>query len=121
MKRILVIEDDRELRTMLCEHLSEAGYTVTEAADGVEAAALLRANEFALVITDIYMPNRDGLETITELHQRYPGTRIIAMSGHPTKQTMLAVAAKLGGARTIQKPFLPQEMLDLVKAVLNGA
>ncbi len=113
---------------MLCEHLSDAGYSVTEAADGVEAAALLRANEFALVITDIYMPNRDGLEMITELRQRYPAARIIAMSGHPTKQTMLAVAAKLGGARTklggartIQKPFLPQEMLDLVKAVLNGA
>jgi len=106
---------------MLCEHLADAGYTVTEAADGVQAAALLRANEFALVITDIYMPNRDGLELITQLHLRYPGSRIIAMSGHPTKRTMLAVAAKLGGARTIQKPFLPREMLDLVKAVLNGA
>jgi two-component system response regulator (stage 0 sporulation protein F) len=116
--QVLVVEDDGELRKVLCESLSRAGYGVTEAADGAQASALLRAKPFDLVITDLYMPKRDGFEVIIELRQRQPSAKIIAISGHPTRQRMLPAAAWLGARRTIAKPFTPQEMLELIKEVL---
>ena len=116
--QVLVVEDDGELRKVLCESISQAGYAVTEAADGLQASAILRAKPFGLVITDLYMPKRDGFEVIMELHQSRPRTKIIAISGHPTRQNMLPAAAWLGARRTIAKPFTPQEMLELIKEVL---
>ncbi len=116
--QVLVIEDDGELRQVLSESLSRAGYAVTEAADGLQASAILQARPFDLVITDLYMPQRDGMEVIMELRQRQPSAKIIAISGHPTRQRMLPAAAWLGAARTIPKPFTPQEMLELIKEVL---
>ncbi len=103
---------------MLSESLSRAGYAVTEAADGLQASAILQAKPFDLVITDLYMPQRDGMEVIMELRQRQPSAKIIAISGHPTRQRMLPAAAWLGARRTIPKPFTPQEMLELIKEVL---
>ncbi len=116
--QVLVIEDDNELRQVLCESLSRAGYAVTEAADGVQAGAILRAKPFDLVITDLYMPKRDGFEVIMELRRLQPSAKIIAISGHPTRQRMLPAAAWLGAKRTIAKPFTPEEMLELIKEVL---
>ncbi|SRR6266568_6445705 len=116
--QVLVIEDDNELRQVLCESLSRAGYAVTEAADGVQASAFLRAKPFDLVITDLYMPKRDGFEVIMELRQLQPSAKIIVISGHPTRQRMLPAAAWLGAKRTIAKPFTPEEMLELIKEVL---
>jgi DNA-binding response OmpR family regulator len=101
-----------------CESISQAGYAVTEAADGLQASAILRAKPFGLVITDLYMPKRDGFEVIMELRQIRPRTKIIAISGHPTRRNMLPGAAWLGARRTIAKPFTPQEMLELIKEVL---
>jgi len=106
------------LRQVLCESLTQSGYNVTEAADGDQASGLLRAEPFDLVITDLYMPKRDGFEVIMELRQSRPRVKIIAISGHPTRHHMLPAAAWLGAKRTIAKPFTPQEMLELIKEVL---
>src|SRR5216684_2067932 len=96
--QVLVIEDDSELLKVLCESISQAGYAVSEAADGLQASAILRAKSFGLVITDLYMPKRDGFEVIMELHQSRPRTKIIAISGHPTRQNMLPAAAWLAAS-----------------------
>src|SRR2546428_4107169 len=117
--QVLVIEDDGELRKVLCESISSAGYAVSEAADGVQASAILRAKPFDLVITDLYMPKRDGFEVIMELHRSRPRTKITATPAHPPRRNMLPAAAWLGARRTIAKPFTPEEMLELIKEILD--
>jgi DNA-binding response OmpR family regulator len=73
-----------------------------------------------VVITDLYMPNQEGLETIRELRSRFPTVAIIAMSGRPTAETMLSIAQKLGAVGVLQKPFVPQELLAAVTKALHG-
>ena len=85
MKRILIVDDDAELRDMLCATLSEAGYEVATAADGTEASAILRTKRPEIVITDVYMPSKDGLEILLDLRQHFPDIKVIAMSGGKRK------------------------------------
>ena len=81
MPNILVIEDDVQVRTMLRIMLEEAGYEVQEASDGKEGLSLFRQKHFDLIITDIIMPEKDGMETIIEMRHDYPDVKIIAISG----------------------------------------
>jgi len=119
MRSILVIEDDENLRELLEQLLTAAGYNVRTAADGKQGASLCQATPPDLVITDIYMPNRDGLEVIMDLRQHCPQTRIIAISGQITTKNMLPAASTLGAVRTLAKPFQPQELLAAVEEVLR--
>ncbi len=120
MRSILVIEDDSELRQVLQLTLASAGYEVRTAMDGKEAEARFRSQAPDLVITDIYMPNKDGLEVIMELRASFPHTQIIAISGQVTNKNMLPVASALGAVRTLRKPFLPGELLQLVEEALSS-
>jgi len=120
MRSILVIEDDANLRLVLEQMLTAAGYNVRTAVDGKQGTTLCRATPPDLVITDIYMPNRDGLEVIMDLRQHCPKTRIIAISGQITTKNMLPAASTLGAARTLAKPFQPQELLAAVEEVLRS-
>src|SRR5258706_3132013 len=96
MKRVLVIEDHSALRQLLCETLVQAGYDAVGAADGREASALYQANVPQIIVTDIYMPNRDGLETIIHLREHFPEVKILAMSGGVSKSHILEVARTFG-------------------------
>jgi CheY-like chemotaxis protein len=118
MARILVIDDDTEMRAMLEQTLRSAGHEVALAEDGKQGVALYRAQPAALVLTDLFMPNREGLETIIELRKDYPGILIIAMCGKPGAGGLLSIAQRLGAARVIQKPFHPHELLQAVEEVL---
>ena len=118
MRSILVIEDDEDLRRMLQQALASAGYEVRTAKDGKEASSLYQAQSHELVITDIYMPNKDGLEVIMDLRANFPKTKVIAISGQITQKNMLPVASTLGAVRTLAKPFTPQELLKVVEEVL---
>ncbi len=118
MARILVIDDDAELRALAGLNLKDAGYQVLLAADGNEGLKLFREQPADLVITDIYMPNREGLETIRDMRQRSPKVGIIAISGRATAGTMLGIARKLGADEVLQKPFAMQELLSAVDKVL---
>src|SRR5260221_11756242 len=120
MHSILVIEDDSELRQVLRLTLAAAGYEVKTAIDGKAAESLFRSQPPDLVITDIYMPNKDGLEVIMEMRAAFPATRIIAISGQVTQRNMLPVAGALGAVRTLPKPFLPRELLALVEEVFDA-
>jgi CheY-like chemotaxis protein len=111
MARILVIDDDADMRALLEQTLKSAGHEVALAADGAEGVAQYRTNPADLVITDLYMPNQEGLETITKLRLHYPGIKIIAMSGRTAATTMLAIAEKLGAVEVLQKPFATVEVL----------
>jgi CheY-like chemotaxis protein len=79
--RILVIDDDSDLRLMVQEVLRAGGYEVSVAADGEQGIALQRQQPASLPITDIFMPNKEGIETIRDFHAEFPDVPIIAMSG----------------------------------------
>lgn len=104
---------------MLEQTLKCAGHDVALAADGREGVENLCLRQADLVLTDIYMPNQEGLETIREVRTRFPQIPIVAMSGRETAVTMLAIAQKLGAVRTLQKPFTTEELLKLVAAVAS--
>jgi CheY-like chemotaxis protein len=123
MARILVIDDDASVRMVVREMLNRAGHKVAEAADGQLGVARYHMLRPDLVLTDIIMPNQEGIETIMQLRRLDPPARIIAMSGggRTGNTDFLAMAKKLGAAGTIAKPFRAKELTDIVASVLEGA
>jgi two-component system response regulator (stage 0 sporulation protein F) len=121
MATILVIEDRADERETITQILADAGHVVHGAADGRAAEALLAAEPADLVITDLRMPNKDGLELTMELRARRPSLKIIAMSGQAPGDQLLRVAKFLGATQTLPKPFTPDELLRAVDAVLRAA
>jgi CheY-like chemotaxis protein len=121
MARILLIEDEPQLGGALRHMLEQAGYDVVEARNGCEGVQRFRAMPPDLVITDIFMPEQEGLETIRILRQTCPAIKIIAISGGGQKRTLnfLSVAEKLGAQRTLWKPFRRQELLEAVRELLG--
>jgi DNA-binding response OmpR family regulator len=120
MARILIIDDDPDMRAMLEKFLTSAGHEVILAADGRKGVEKYRTSPADLVITDLFMPNQEGLETIGELRRRFPEVAIIAMSGRPDSGTMLSIAQKFGAIGMLHKPFAADELIAAVKKALGG-
>jgi CheY-like chemotaxis protein len=120
MKKILLVDDNEPFRRMLCRMLEGAGFSVVVAGDGVVALSLFRQQPFDLVITDLIMPEKEGLETILELRKLKGNVKIIAMSGGGRVDAgdYLPLAIAFGAARTLAKPFLAGEFLAAVAEVL---
>ena len=126
MGSILIVDDEEDIRHALTMVLEGAGYDVMVASNGNEAVELQREQPVDLIITDIIMPEKDGVSTIKELRQKFPGIRIIAISGgggvQPveyvpdaiTTTAYLAAAKEAGADRVFTKPF---ERKDMIKAV----
>jgi DNA-binding response OmpR family regulator len=119
MARILVIDDDPDMRALLEQTLKSAGHEVALAAEGSEGLEQYCANPADLVITDLYMPGQEGLETIMELRRLFPQAAIMAMSGRAAAETMLSIAKKLGAVEMLQKPFTVEELLAAVAGTLG--
>jgi len=121
MTRILVVDDEELVRETLCFMLEEAGFEILEAADGVEALHVFDEHEVDVVVTDIFMPEKEGLETITELRQRKPDVKIIAISGGGGDVNLdyLEFAKTFGASSVLTKPFLREQVLSAVKAILE--
>ena len=117
MAHILVIEDDKPVRNMLRNLLEGEGHQVIEACEGDEGLQLYRAQSPDLVITDIHMPGKDGLEVIKEVRADAPEAKIIAIAAHVLE--MLPRAKELGADRTIGKPFDVNELLEMVEGLLG--
>jgi len=120
MARILVIDDESDIRKFLEEILKSAGHEVILAADGREGMERHRTSPADLVITDLFMPNQEGLETIREFRTRFPEVAIIAMSGRAAAVTMLSVAQKFGAVGVLHKPFAADELIAAVAKALGG-
>jgi CheY-like chemotaxis protein len=120
MARILVVDDDDQVRSLIARLLLRQGYQVVEASDGAQALRLFRDDPADLIITDLIMPGREGIETIAELRRDCPGVKIIAMSGggRVGPVSYLQLASKLGAERTFAKPFDHAEMLEAVREML---
>jgi CheY-like chemotaxis protein len=115
---ILVIDDDPDIRKLLKDTLEGGGHQVSLASNGQEGVRQFKAKRADLVITDLFMPEQEGLETIKQLRLEFPDIPIIAISGRPTGGTMLSVAQRLGATAVLLKPFLPEELLRTVEQTL---
>lgn len=118
---VLVIDDDAMLREFIVQLLTRRGYAVTEAENGRHALAAVERTTFRVVITDIVMPDMEGLATIRQLRARMgSGPRIIAISGEGGDRTQyLRHAAAFGADATLEKPFAPPDLLALIDEVLG--
>ena len=121
MARILIIDDESQIRSMLRLMLERVGYEIAEAPDGIEGIRQYRENPADLIITDLIMPNKDGIGMIIDLKKEFPKVKIIAMSGGGVNRPegYLDGAKKLGAARTLTKPIDRDEMLKAVRETLQ--
>lgn len=121
MATILVVDDDEAFRSVLRRTLVRAGYDVLEAADGAAALKTLSGARVELVITDIIMPNMEGIETIRALRRTYPHLGIVAMSGggRMKPEGYLEGATAFGAARILRKPFDNVELFAAVEDALR--
>lgn len=119
-RAILIIDDDEQIRAFLRRVLEAAGYMVTEAPNGQEGLRQFRQTPTALVITDLFMPGRDGLEVTMALHRESPTVRIIVLTGGSGQRDFLEVAKLLGAHRTMRKPIMIAELLQAVEEELRG-
>ena len=119
--RILVIDDDDLVRDTVRDMLESGGHEARAVADGVAGLDALAADPADLVVTDILMPNKDGVETIIALRRRFPGVKIIAMSGGGQARNLdfLELAAKVGASEVLVKPFTREALLAAVARVLG--
>jgi DNA-binding response OmpR family regulator len=121
MSKILVIDDEPAILLMLKKMLEKAGHEVDIASNGNEGIILFEKNKHNLLITDIIMPEKEGMETIIELHKKYPGLKIIAISGggRINSEGYLPGAKLLGANMIFQKPLIQKEFLVAVATLLN--
>ena len=119
--RILLVDDDAAVRDSIALVLEEAGFQVDQADHGASGMRLLRANEPDLVITDILMPQKEGIETIREIRAVLPRTPIIAISGNAEPRAdYLKMAQAFGASAILAKPFDPTVLLELVNRLLSA-
>lgn len=119
MTRILIVDDNEDARLAIAGFLERDGYEVVVSAEGGEALKAQKRIPFDVLITDIFMPERDGMETIQEFHQNHPQTRIIAMSGVVgTKVDYLSLSLEFGADRVLRKPFEVAALKTVLKEVL---
>lgn len=121
MPTILLVDDDEEFRTILGESLRRAGYEVREARDGRQGLKLYRDRTADLIITDLIMPEKEGLEMIQEVRRLRPDVKIIAISGgsRDGSSDYLKIAKAFGARQVLAKPFTRDEMLNSINEVLG--
>ena len=120
MYHILVIDDENLIRTLLRGYLESKGFSVGVAQNGKQALELFEKQTADLIITDVFMPEKDGLEVVMALRKKRPDIPIVVVSGGSSKgfRDMLHIAKTLGAARVLEKPFKLEELLATVQALL---
>ena len=119
-RRVLVIDDDSLVRSTIRRLLEREDFTVFEARHGADGLSVIAAQPIDLVITDILMPDKEGIETILEIRQSFPTLPIIATSGgdRTGNNEYLEMASKLGADRVLPKPFRSRELLAMIGEIL---
>ena len=118
---ILLVDDDEQFRVMLSEALTGEGFLVREASDGLQGIRHYAERPTDLVITDLVMPEKEGLEMIVEIKQLHSEVKIIAMSGggRGSSQNYLEMAKAFGAQLVLAKPFSHREILEAIRQVLE--
>lgn len=126
MPKVLLVDDDALLRETLAEALRAAGMIVSEADNGATAFAMIGGGGFDLVVTDLYMPDGDGLELLMRMRDAAIATPVIVMTGgvkdnlgapDPLTEPSLRAARIFGALRTLRKPFMPSELIREIEAI----
>jgi DNA-binding response OmpR family regulator len=120
MSRILVIDDDHLVRFTIRTALEQAGHAVVEAEDGARGLSAFDAGPFDLVITDLLMPEKEGVETVREIRQRSSAVKILAVSGGGMMKMLdyLTMAEAFGADRSLAKPFTSRQLVQIVSELL---
>ena len=120
--RVLVIDDDADFRTLALRWFRSYGIEAEGATNGADGLALQRARPADVVVTDIFMPEMEGIETIRDLSREFPEVKVIAMSGRDSRMKfdVFEAARQIGAARTFKKPFKFRELIAAVRE-LTGA
>lgn len=121
MSHILVVDDEPHVRTMVGLFLRKSGFDVSEAADGEEALKFLDTTPVDLIILDLIMPGKEGLETLMAIRKRGNSPRVVVVSGgaRTVSADFLPVAQKLGADAVLKKPFRNAELLDTINGLLS--
>jgi CheY-like chemotaxis protein len=121
MGRILVVDDDAQVRQFLRAALEGAQHQVAEAADGAAALRLCAREPIDLLLCDLFMPGKDGLATMLELHRDWPDVKVVAISGGGFDGTMdmLPMAERLGAFKVLHKPVSVPALLEAVDEALR--
>jgi CheY-like chemotaxis protein len=122
-KKILVIDDDHDVRKTISDNMRDCGYTVWEAEDGERGLIVIEQGNYPdLVVTDIIMPRKEGLETIMEIRAKYPNIKLLAISGggRTRLDNFLAIAKKMGANASLAKPVDMRELEKTIKELING-
>jgi CheY-like chemotaxis protein len=123
MARVLLVDDDPICRAIGVEALAQEGHLCEEAEDGEAATDRLARQAFDLVVTDLLMPNKEGIETILEIKRMWPSVKVIAMSGGSSTATsdqLLQMAARLGADATLSKPLRAEALRDAARRLLQA-
>jgi CheY-like chemotaxis protein len=123
MARILVVDDEAAVRALIRAALEHVGHEVTEAANGAEGLKLFASQRQDLVITDVFMPERDGIELVRVIRSTAGTVPILVISGGswPTESAhLLDAVVRLGATRTLAKPFQLSDLLRIVDEMLQG-
>ena len=117
---ILVVDDDAAFRAAVCRVLTGAGHKVAEAKDGARALEFLKSERPDILVTDIIMPDGDGIELINAVKWRYPTMRILAISGRGNlgPLDLLKMAAMVGADATLAKPLAPEDLKSRIAALV---
>jgi DNA-binding response OmpR family regulator len=123
MTRVLVIDDDAELRAALVEGLRDAGFEVVEASDGTQGLDMQRTRPAGVVVTDLFMPGQEGMDTVFKLRVAHPETKIIVISGGTARggtYDFLPVAKAIGADLCLRKPFKAAHLVSAIRELLNA-
>jgi len=121
--RVLIIDDDADLRELIHDSLERDGFEVASAENGTRGLEVQRAKPAHIVITDIFMPEKEGIETLVALRSEFPRAKIIVMSGGAgtTKTDYLSLARELGAAKSFRKPFELRALSAAVRELVRSA
>lgn len=120
MVKVLVVDDEELVRLTLRQMLESEGHDVLEARNGREAVAIQNRTPADIVLTDIIMPEQEGIETIIQLRRQDPNLRIVAISGGGRMKNLdfLRVAANVGADATLTKPFTTDELVEVIRGCM---
>ena len=120
MARILIVDDEEVVRSLIRTVLKHYGHEVEEAVDGHEALEMFQKSPPDLVMVDLIMPKKNGLDTILEMRAKHPGARFIVMTGAlPTLLESQNMAALMGELKTLAKPMTPTDLIQAVRDALG--
>ncbi len=121
MSHILIIDDDMHIRELICIMLEGEGHTVAQAEDGIIGLNMVKEGNYDLIITDIIMPNQEGIETIVQIRSFSPDIKILAISGGGRigSSNYLTLAENFGVNKTLAKPFYHKDFVKCIKELLT--